>query len=412
MIPAATILPEGSLHPHPKQGATQTGVEEATKRFKKYQPYVFSSHMPGHPDIEKVEGVWQYRIRTCLVENLIGQGYLQKASKLIKKLGIKIVHVRNRPLYMPVLRKLLGKGYILILHEHNQNIADTLSEKQAIDVFESIDAYVAVSRFTYDFEITNKYPQYKNKSYVILNGVNLEKFRPLWKQSYRVEDLKKHYNLENSKVVLFAGALRERKGVHFLLEAFKKVIIKHPDAKLVIAGGDKDNLEAKDLFARKLKDIAAGLLGNVIFTGYIPPSLIQDIFLLGDIFVGPSIWDEAFGLVFAEASASGLAVIGSRRGGIPEIIQDAVTGLLLDDPEDSSEIADKIIYLLDSPEKREQFGHAARKYMEENFSWDRVANEIETLYDKLLSKPPLNLPLNKGEMSEQSEDKGGKYASE
>lgn len=386
MIPAATILPEGSLHPHPRQGATQTGVEEATKRFKKYVPYVFSSHIAGRPDIEKLDGVWQYRVKTSPFGRLTGRSYLHNVAKLLIDLDIKIVHVRNRPLYMPVLRRLLGKAFTLILHEHNQNIADTLSEKQAFEVFDAIDAYVAVSRFTYDFEITNKYPQYKNKSYVILNGVNLEKFRPVWKQRYRVEDLKKHYNLENSKVVLFAGALRERKGVHFLLEAFKKVIIKHPDAKLVIAGGDKDNLDAKDVFARKLKDIAAELLGNVIFTGYVPPSNVQDLYLLGDIFVGPSIWDEAFGLVFAEASASGLAVIGSRRGGIPEIIQDSVTGLLIDDPEDTNEIADKIIYLLDSPEKCEQLGKAAREFMEKRFSWDRVSGEIEDLYDKLTDK--------------------------
>jgi spore coat protein SA len=298
-------------------------------------------------------------------------------------LSIKIVHVRNRPLYMPFLRYMLGKKVKLILHEHNQNIADTLSRSQAIEVLDSIDAYVAVSKFTYDFEITNKYPQYKDKASVILNGVNLDKFRPIWEQKDKVAALRKKYGLENSVTVLFTGAIRERKGVHLLVEAFKQVSAKHPEARLVIAGGDKDNLEAKDEYAKRLNESASSLGNNVIFTGYIPPTEINDIYLLGDIFCGPSTWEEAFGLVFAEASASGLAVIGSKRGGIPEIIMDGRTGLLAD-PADINDLAVKINSLIESPQLREALGRSARKYMEEKFSWKRAAEEIEALYDRLL----------------------------
>jgi len=392
MIPAATILPEGSIHPHPRQGATQTGVEEVTKRFKKYTPYVFSSQMNERPAVEELDEVWHYRIKTNHLDKLLFPFYTlnspyylyaYKAAQMISKLDIKIVHVRNRPLYMPFLRYMLGKKVKLVLHEHNQNIADTLSKKQAVEVLDSIDAYVAVSKFTYDFEITSKYPQYKDKACVILNGVNLDKFKPVWERKDNAAALRKKYGLENSIVVLFAGAIRERKGVHLLVDAFKQVSAKYPNAKLVIAGGDKDNLEAKDEYAKKLKESASSLGDKVIFTGYIPPTEMDNIYLLGDIFCGPSIWDEAFGLVFAEASASGLAVIGSKRGGIPEIIMDGKTGLLAD-PTDINDLAGKLDTLIGSSQLREEYGRAARKYMEEKFSWDRVADEIEALYDKLL----------------------------
>jgi glycosyltransferase involved in cell wall biosynthesis len=272
----------------------------------------------------------------------------------------------------------------LILHEHNQNIADTLTLKEANEVLASIDAYVAVSKFTYNFEITERYPRYKDKAYVILNGVNLDKFRPFWEQQEKALSLRKKYGLEGYKVVLFSGALRERKGIHFLIDAFKRVAAKHPEARLVIAGGDKDNLEAKDKYAKQLKESASSLGDKVVFTGFIPQTEASNIYLLGDIFCGPSLWDEAFGLVFAEASATGLAVIGSKRGGIPEIIKDGKTGLLVNKPEDPEEIAQKIINLIESPSDSRRFGEDARKYMEEKFSWDRVANEIEALYDKLL----------------------------
>ena len=364
MIPAATILPEGSYHPHPRQGAIQTGVEEATKRFKKYTPYVFSSYMNGKPEEESVDGVLQYRIKTGSMEKLLFPLYAMRSPYYC---------------YAYKVAQTIKK-----LHEHNQNIADTLSQKEANEVLASIDAYVAVSRFTYNFEITERYPRYKDKASVILNGVNLDKFRPIWEQQEKAFSLRKKYGLEGSKVILFSGALRERKGIHFLIDAFKQVAAKHTDAKLVIAGGDKDNLEATDKYAKQLKDSAASLGNKVVFTGFVPPSEVSDIYLLGDIFCGPSLWDEAFGLVFAEASASGLAVIGSKRGGIPEIIKDGQTGLLINKPEDPSEIAQKIISFIDSPQDRQKFGEAARRYMEEKFSWDRVANDIESLYDRLL----------------------------
>ena len=392
MIPAATILPEGSIHPHPRQGATQTGVEEVTKRFKKYTSYVFSSYMKDMPAVEELDEVWHYRIKTNHLDKLLFPFYTlkspyylyaYKAAQMISKLDIKIVHVRNRPLYMPFLRYMLGKKIKLVLHEHNQNIADTLSKKQAVEVLDSIDAYVAVSKFTYDFEITGKYPQYSDKACVILNGVNLDKFKPLWDRRDNAAALRKKYGLENSIIVLFAGAIRERKGVHLLVDAFKQVSAKYPNAKLVIAGGDKDNLEANDEYARKLKESASSLGDKVFFMGYIPPTEMDNIYLLGDIFCGPSIWDEAFGLVFVEASASGLAVIGSKRGGIPEIVIDGKTGLLAD-PANIDDLASKLDTLIGSSQLREEYGRAARKYMEEKFSWDRAADEIEGLYDKLI----------------------------
>ncbi len=384
MIRAATVLHYGSDHPSPLQGATQTGVEEVTKRFKKYEPVVFSSAVAGRPEKEKIDGVAQVRISTSFIDNLFGRTYLQKIAQEVIRQDIKIVHVRNRPLYMPQLRKYLGQKAKLVLHEHNQNIADTLSKKQAVEVFDSIDAYVAVSKFTYDFEITNRYPQYKNKSGYILNGVNLEKFRPVWEQREKANALRKKYGVDDSIVILFTGALRKRKGVHVLLEAFKTIAGKYPKAKLVIAGGSKDNLEAKDAYAKKLYGMAEGIKDRVIFTGFIPPAEVNDIYLIADVFAALSLWDEAFGLVFAEASATGLPVLASRRGGIPEIVLDGKTGLIVNDPDNVKETADKLAQLLGSSDLREKFGTAARKYMEEKFSWDRTAKEIEDLYDRLL----------------------------
>ena len=129
---------------------------------------------------------------------------------------------------------------------------------------------------------------------------------------------------------------------------------------------------------------ATELGDNILNLGFIPSTHTQNIFKMADIFVGLSTWEEPFGLVFAEASASGLPVIASKRGGIPEIIKDGVTGSIIDDPSNIDDVAEKIIQMLNDPETMKKNGLEGRKFMEKHFSWQRVADEIENLYDKLL----------------------------
>jgi len=376
MVKAAVVCSSTARIGHERQGATQINAFEATRRYRKYEPYLFSAAYSNKPFEETLDGVHIIRIRPCPVFRDFF--YLLKVSREIKKRGIRIVHVRNRPRYIVPLRRLLGGDAKLVLHEHNQNIADTMSNKEAVRVLETLDAYVGVSRFTTDYEITGRYPQFAKKAHSILNGVNLDKFRPVWEMREKSEKLRKMHGLQGSKVVLFVGAIRERKGIHLLVDAMDKVAKKHPDARLVVAGGSSRNVTATSVFARSAREKA-----KATFLDFVSSKEIPSVYLLADIFAGPSTWDEPFGLVFAEAQASGLPVVASKRGGIPEIVADRETGLLVEHPENTEELAGAIIDLLDDPAKRERFGRAGRKRMEERFSWDRVAGEIEELYDKL-----------------------------
>ena len=90
--------------------------------------------------------------------------------------------------------------------------------------------------------------------------------------------------------------------------------------------------------------------GRVILTGFIPPTDMPRAYLLGDVFVGPSQIEEGLGLVFLEAAAAGLPIIATRKGGIPEVVRDDFNGLLLRQPDDAAELAEKITGLLsDAP---------------------------------------------------------------
>jgi spore coat protein SA len=123
----------------------------------------------------------------------------------------------------------------------------------------------------------------------------------------------------------------------------------------------------------------------VVFTGFIPPSQMPRAYLLGDIFVGPSQFEEGLGMVFLEAAASGLPIISTRQGGIPEVVRDGVTGLLLQRKDDSQELADQIIHLLDNPDLGKRLGRQGRQWVQENFTWEKSARALEQVYDEVLS---------------------------
>jgi glycosyltransferase involved in cell wall biosynthesis len=89
------------------------------------------------------------------------------------------------------------------------------------------------------------------------------------------------------------------------------------------------------------------------------------------------------GLVFLEASAVGLPIISTRQGGIPEVVMHEKTGLLLTKKDDVSELTEKILGLLREPEVRRQLGEKGRQTMEDHFSWGRIAEATERLYDSL-----------------------------
>ena len=124
--------------------------------------------------------------------------------------------------------------------------------------------------------------------------------------------------------------------------------------------------------------------GRVILTGFIPPERIPQAYLLGDIFVGPSQIKEGLGMVFLEAAAAGLPIIATRRGGIPEIVQEGLNGLLLTQHDDPQELAAKIMQLLEDRDLRLRLGQQGRAWVQEHFSWEKIARRQEEVYDEIV----------------------------
>lgn len=188
----------------------------------------------------------------------------------------------------------------------------------------------------------------------------------------------------DSTVLLSVASLRPRKGQDLVLRALPAVLERHPDVVYVMAGrgGYRDELEA--LAAR------LGVEDKIRFLGEVPDSELPELYRQADIFVMPSRPDpepwtgggfeaEGFGLVYLEAAAASLPVIGGRSGGVADAVADGRTGILVD-PESPAELSEALLRLLDEPALAREMGAAGRRrVLEEGYTWPEAAAQVVAL---------------------------------
>jgi len=214
---------------------------------------------------------------------------------------------------------------------------------------------------------------------VIPNGVDLERFNPANRPLYR-DSLRRRYGIPRSEpVLMFAGGDWERKGMLYVIEALS--LLPRPDVKLLVIGSGDEEFYGQLAELKQVRE-------RIIFVPH--SSNLWEYYAASDVFVFPTIY-EPFGLVVAEAMASGLPVITSRVAGAADLVIDGVNGLLLSSPSNVSDLAAKIGLLLSNAELRETMGERAREAAE-NLSWDRVAQKTLEVYNRIVSRPNLERP--------------------
>lgn len=204
---------------------------------------------------------------------------------------------------------------------------------------------------------------------VVPNGVDLTLFRPT--ETPRVRQTGRLRCLAVARLV-------ERKGLGELIRAFAQ--LERGRFELEIVGDGPDD--------RVLRDLAAGLgvAGEVRFLGSLDRAGVAQRYREADLFTLPSS-AEAFGNVFAEALASGLPIVGSTVGGIPELVEHGTNGLLIP-PGDPQALAQAIRYLADDPELRAQMSSRNRAKAEANLEWAQVTKRYLSIYEGVLHQLP------------------------
>ncbi|MFZ1010447.1 MAG: glycosyltransferase family 4 protein [Candidatus Sulfotelmatobacter sp.] len=279
----------------------------------------------------------------------------------------EVVHIHNRPQWVEALRK-MGYGGSVVLHLHNDHLGHWSGP--TLDALASgLDAIVTCSDYLRSTFVP-KSRLLNDKAYVVLNGANLQLFCP-------------REEVREPKTIFFVGRFDPEKGVLQLLQAYEKLLDTHPDAKLVIGGTTNFGTHRETSYVRQVRELADSLNKNkhaqVHFTGYLDHDKdLPTWFQKATVFACPSLFQEPFGLVNAEAMACATPVVGSNRGGIPQVLGDAGR---LADPENVNAFAATLSDLLTRPEYCRQLGQAGYGRCQKLFDWRVVAESWLTLLD-------------------------------
>jgi len=212
----------------------------------------------------------------------------------------------------------------------------------------------------------------KEKFVTIHSGVGIERFVD---RSFDKSGIKSELNIPlNNRVVGTVARLEPVKGVRFFVDSMKEVLRDQPGVHFLIVGDGSQ----KGLLQERAREL--GIEKNVVFTGVRDdvPSLIS----IMDVFVLSSL-NEGMGRVLVEAGMMAKPAVATKVSGIPELVKDRHTGILVE-PADAKELANGIIELLTDTDKAIKMGENARLKMAENYSAQKMVEKIDKLYRELL----------------------------
>lgn len=210
-------------------------------------------------------------------------------------------------------------------------------------------------------------------------GISLA--RPLALAGSAVREIRRDLGLPpEGPFLLSAGRLDPQKGHPVLFEAMREVVREVPAARLVVVGGAQ---QAPAGYVAELREMAAApdLAGKIVFTG--ERRDLPRLMAACDLFILASLW-EGFGLVFVEAMAAGKPVVATRVSGIPEVVVDGETGVLVP-PRDPAALAAAIVALYRAPAERHRLGSNGYRRVRERFTADRMVDKTLAVYAEALA---------------------------
>ena len=218
--------------------------------------------------------------------------------------------------------------------------------------------------------------------HVLYNAIDLEAFHPPVDRTV----LRRRFGLpDDAPVIGLVGLLEPRRGFAILLKALPAIVARYPTAHLLIAGREAYGHEGYGEHLRRAA-VRYGVANQVTFTGFLDdvPQLMGSL----DVCVVPGLREEGFGRVVIEAGAMECPVVVTPLGGLRELVEDGVTGLLVP-PNDPDALVRATLALLDEPARARRMGQAARQQVAQRFALPVMIQRLHQCYDEVMGAPPM-----------------------
>ncbi|MDD4954700.1 MAG: glycosyltransferase [Candidatus Omnitrophica bacterium] len=355
--------------PRMEIGGLERGVIDLTVYFKNrkdagadIQNIVVSGGGRLIQELDK-EGVTHHEL-PVYKKSLFSLFLIPKLRKIIDKEKIDIIHARSRVPGWLAFFASRGKNACYITTIHGIYKSKKSSEVMGWGKFVICPSRAVARHMKENFFVPEE------KIVIVNRWVNLNKFK-------FIEPARR----KNSNTIVSVGRISPSKGYEYLIEGFKKVVRQNPYLKLKIVGApDKTKME----YYQHLKTLVNrfSLNHNVEFPGFRPD--VENV--LGDakIAISPSVIDEAFPRAVLEACACGIPIVATEVGGVSEIIENGVNGIMVE-PKNSDAIANAILKLAGDTTLADSMAQKAREKIEKLYSMEKALKETERVYRRALS---------------------------
>lgn len=313
------------------------------------------------------------------VEAVNSHGYIQQVLRQLDSFDPDIIQIENRPRYVLAVRAARPAARIwLNLHSTTFIHSGHISKRALKQAMRECEIILVNSRYLYN-QVARAAPECKKRIVVNPLGVDQERFISRWSQAGKQQylELRQDQGWEDRQLILFAGRLIPLKGVHHLLHAVPHVIRKYPRALFVIVGGASYGRTRKTNYIRRLEQLGRRYPQHVRFIPYVSHEEMPRWYGAADLAVVPSVRRESFGLVNVEAMASGVPVIATRVGGIQEVVQHQITGVLMRPNRIGPQLVRALNQLLGDEQLRERMGRAGAELVGNSFTWRQMAERWE-----------------------------------
>ena len=360
----------------PRQGGIQTFVAALLARRPPESLVVLASRSPGWEQHDAALPYPVLRYPTTML--LPTRAVARTAAELARRHGCgSALFGAAAPLGLiaPALRA-AGVGHLVgATHGHETGWVALPGSRQVMQhIASGLDVVTCIS----DYTRGRLAPALAGRTRLaqLSPGVDVDHFTP----DADGAAVRARHGLGEGPVVVCVSRLVARKGQDVLVAGWPRVLARHPGARLLLVGGGPVEARLRRAVTER------GLTGSVTFTGPVDAAQLPGHYAAGDVFAMPcrtrraGLDVEGLGMVFLEAAACARPVVAGTSGGAPEAVREGITGHVVD-PHSPDAVADCIAGLLEDPDRARAMGAAGRAWVEERWSWTRIATTFADLLE-------------------------------